>query len=285
MLILHAYTRPSFTPYIHCLCPSTGLPFYALIIIILLVIAISIVIILGVCRHMGSVSKGNDSSPSPSTSTTKGGLSPDQKSAGVAASSSSVDLDRIARGAKYAEADIEQPLHRDEPEQVANALRIQNSAPAPTALEKPRRNHEEEVNAAIAAANAQVTLPDVQFIPDRKEIKAKLREYETAFESENGFKPRKKAEWGEMWGASLKYVGPDPAMPPHATCCHAILSPSLRSPPLSSSLLLSPPLSSASPPPSRPSLTARPHPSLPPCPTGTLRCARPASTSPPSREW
>ena len=43
-------------------------------------------------------------------------------------------------------------------------------------------------------------------ISDHRSVKAKLREYELAFEAEHGFKPRKVAEWGAMWPEYERYV-------------------------------------------------------------------------------
>ena len=49
---------------------------------------------------------------------------------------------------------------------------------------------------------------------ESKAIKAKLREYEIAFEAREGRKPRKKAEWGDMWPDYERYAslrqGPGP---------------------------------------------------------------------------
>ena len=41
---------------------------------------------------------------------------------------------------------------------------------------------------------------------EHREVKAKLREYEIAFESRNGFKPRKRTEWGDMWPEYERYA-------------------------------------------------------------------------------
>ena len=171
-----------------------GLPSYALALIILLVL-----LILATAGYLLWRLKGSTASQA------KLDIDGGWKSAPVPSKSSSFGLEKKSAAAS-SEADIEQPLHRDEPQQITNALRIQNEAGPPASLQaaKPRRSHEGEVNVAIAAATAQATIPDYHFMPDRKEIKKKLREYETTFEQANGFKPRKKAEWGEMWGDYLK---------------------------------------------------------------------------------
>jgi len=41
---------------------------------------------------------------------------------------------------------------------------------------------------------------------EHKEIKARLRQYELDFEARQGFKPRKRDEWGKMWPDYEKYV-------------------------------------------------------------------------------
>lgn len=41
---------------------------------------------------------------------------------------------------------------------------------------------------------------------EHKEVKARLRKYELDFEARQGFKPRKRDEWGKMWPEYEKYV-------------------------------------------------------------------------------
>jgi len=43
-------------------------------------------------------------------------------------------------------------------------------------------------------------------VQDHKAIKARLREYEIAYEAREGRKPRKRGEWGDMWPDYEKYA-------------------------------------------------------------------------------
>jgi len=52
----------------------------------------------------------------------------------------------------------------------------------------------------------QVVVESDDPVADHKTVKARLREYEIAYEQREGRKPRKRAEWGEMWHEYERYA-------------------------------------------------------------------------------
>jgi hypothetical protein len=67
---------------------------------------------------------------------------------------------------------------------------------------------------AQAGADGEVALESIAVEPaeeddvaqEHKAIKARLREYEIAYEAREGRKPRKRNEWGDMWPDYEKYA-------------------------------------------------------------------------------
>lgn len=66
----------------------------------------------------------------------------------------------------------------------------------------------QSMSCAAAGSSAPLTaaMTTADAMAEHKAIKAKLREYEVAFEAREGRKPRKRDEWGDMWPDYERYA-------------------------------------------------------------------------------
>jgi len=61
-------------------------------------------------------------------------------------------------------------------------------------------------DAGAGAVPAASAAQEQEAAGEHKVVKARLRAYEVAYEARHGAKPRKRAEWGEMWPVYEKYL-------------------------------------------------------------------------------
>lgn len=80
------------------------------------------------------------------------------------------------------------------------------AAPTPRAVAPPPREAEAQAEAVVPPREVAVVIESADPVADHKEVKARLREYEIAFEQREGRKPRKRAEWGDMWPEYERYA-------------------------------------------------------------------------------